>query len=98
MINVQTRRVTIGTAHIPALVWFVLFGVTILSMIEVGYLFGRAQNVNRLFLFALSLAFSGVMVLIADLDRSGAGTVSAITINQQPVIDMHRRLFGEHAK
>ena len=98
MMNVQTRRVTIGSYHIPSLVWFVLFGVTILSMIEVGYLFGRAQNVNWLFLFAVSLAFSGVMVLIADLDRSGAGVVAAITVNQQPVIDMHRRVYGEHAR
>lgn len=98
MMNVQTRRITIGSQHIPSLVWFVLFGVTILSMIEVGYLFGRAQNVNWLFLVALSLAFSGVMVLVADLDRTGAGTVGAIRINQQPMIEMHRRLYGEHAK
>ena len=96
MMNVQTRRVTIGSYHIPSLVWFVLFGVTILSMIEVGYLFGRAQTVNWLFLFAVSLAFSGVMVLIADLDRSGAGVVAAITVNQQPMVDMHRRVYGEH--
>ncbi|HSE33867.1 MAG TPA: hypothetical protein VLA93_20010 [Pyrinomonadaceae bacterium] len=98
MINLQTRRITIGSQHIPLLVWFVLFGVMILSMIEVGYLFGRSQNVNWLFLVALSLAFSAVMVLIADLDRSGAGTTSAITVNQQPLIDMHRRLYGDHAK
>ena len=98
MMNVQTRRVTIGSYHIPSLVWFVLFGVTILSMIEVGYLFGRAQTVNWLFLFAVSLAFSGVMVLIADLDRSGAGVVAAITVNQQPMIDMHRRVYGEHPR
>lgn len=98
MINVQTRRVTIGQAHIPSLVWFVLFAVTILSMIEVGYLFGRAQSINWLFLIALAMAFSGVMVLVADLDRSGAGTVGAITINQQPMIDMHRRVYGDHAK
>lgn len=98
MTNVQTRRVTIGSYHIPLLVWVVLFGVTVLSMMEVGYLFGRAQQINWLFLIALSLAFSGVMVLIADLDRSGAGNTGAITINQQPLIDMHRRVYGDQAK
>jgi hypothetical protein len=67
-------------------------------MLEVGYLFGRAENINWLFLLALSLAFSGVMILVADLDRSGAGTVGAITINQQPMIDMHRRVYGDHPK
>lgn len=98
MINVQTRRVTIGSAHIPGLVWIVLFGVTVLSMVEVGYLFGRAQNINWIFLIALSLAFSGVMLLIADLDRSGAGATGAITVNQQPMSEMHRRVYGDHAK
>ncbi len=96
MVNVQTRRVTIGYSHIPSLVWIILFVVTVLSMIEVGYLFGRAPNINWLFLLALSLAFSGVMVLIADLDRSGAGAEGAITINQQPMIEVHRRVYGEH--
>jgi hypothetical protein len=36
--------------------------------------------------------------VIADLDRSGAGVVAAITVNQQPMIDMHRRVFGEHPR
>jgi hypothetical protein len=96
MTNLQTRRVTVGLYHIPSLVWFVLFGVTVLSMIEVGYLFGRAESVNWLFLISLSLAFSAVMVLIVDLDRSGAGAVGAITLDQQPMIDMHRRVYGDH--
>jgi len=98
MMSLQTRRVTVGSYHIPSLVWFVLFGVTILSMIEVGYLFGKARTINWLFLFALSLAFSGVMVLIADLDRASAGVVGAITVDQQPMIDMHRRMFREHSR
>lgn len=98
MMSLQTRRVTVGSYHIPSLVWFVLFAVTILSMIEVGYLFGKAQTMNWLFLLALSLAFSCVMVLIADLDRSGAGVVGAITVNQQPMIEMHRRVFGDHSR
>ena len=98
MINVQTRRVTIGSYHIPSLVWFVLFGVTILSMIEVGYLFGKAQTISWLFLLALSLAFSGVLVLIADLDRSGAGVVGTMSVDQQPLIEMHRRVFGDHGR
>lgn len=98
MMTLQARRITVGSYHIPSLVWFVLFGVTILSMIEVGYLFGKAQAINWLFLFALSLAFSAVMVLIADLDRASAGVVGAITVDQQPMIEMHRRVFGDHSR
>jgi hypothetical protein len=98
MVNVQTRRVTVGSYHIPWLVWLVLFGITILSMIEVGYLFGSSGNVNWLFIVALSLAFSGVMVLIVDLDRSGGGTIGAIQVSQQPLLDLHERLYGAPAK
>lgn len=98
MANLQTRRVTTALYHIPALVWVVLFCVTILSMVEVGYLFGRSENVNWLFLTALSLAFSGVMLLIVDLDRSGASTAGAIQVSQQPLVDLHRRLYGSAPK
>jgi hypothetical protein len=36
-----------------------------------------------------------VVVLIADLDRTGAGASGAIRLNQQPVIDLQKRLSGE---
>ena len=92
LINAQTRRITVINYHIHWVIWSVLFGVTILSMIEVGYLFGKG-NVNWLFIIALSLAFSGVMILIVDLDRTGTGAVGAISVSQQPMIDLHERLY-----
>jgi hypothetical protein len=92
LINAQTRRITVINYHIHWIIWSVLFGVTILSMIEVGYLFGKS-NVNWLFIIALSLAFSGVMILIVDLDRTGTGAVGAISVSQQPMIDLHERLY-----
>jgi hypothetical protein len=98
MMNLQTRRVAIAKYHIPWLIWLVLFGITMLSMIEVGYLFGRAGNNNWLFIVSLTLAFSGVMILIIDLDRSGAGAVGAIQVSQQPMIDLHERLYPTPAK
>ena len=98
MINVQTRRITIANYHIHWLIWTVLFGITILSMVEVGYLFGRSGSSNWLFMVALSLAFSGVMILIVDLDRSGTGASGAISVSQQPMIDLHKRLYGAPAK
>ena len=91
--NVQTRRIAIINYHIHWLIWSVLFGVTILSMIEVGYLFGRSGSHNWLFIIALSLAFSGVMILIVDLDRTGTRAIGAISVSQQPMIDLHERLY-----
>ena len=98
MMNVQTRRVTVAKYHIHWLIWTVLFGITIIAMIEVGYLFGRSQSGNWLFTVALSLAFSGVMILIVDLDRSGASATGAISVSQQPMIDLHQKLYGAPAK
>ena len=92
LINMQTRRVTVGSYHIPWLIWLVLFGVTILSMIKVGYLFGKSEHNNWLFIIALSLAFSGVMILIVDLDRAGTRTTGSIQVNQQPLLDLNERL------
>ena len=97
MMNLQTRRVAVANYHIHWLIWTVLFGITILSMVEVGYLFGRSESSNSLFTVALSLAFSGVMILIVDLDRSGTGA-GAISLSQQPMIDLHRRLYEAPAK
>lgn len=95
LMNIQTRRVTTANYHIHWLIWAVLFGVTIISMLQVGYLFGRSGSNNWLFIIALSLAFSGVMILIVDLDRSGTGAVGAITVSQQPMIDLRDKLYGE---
>ena len=97
MMNVQTRRVAVASYHIHWLIWIVLSGITILSMVEVGYLFGRSESSNWLFTVALSLAFSGVMILIVDLDRSGTGA-GAISVSQQPMIDLHQKLYGAPAK
>ena len=94
LINVQTRRVSVANYHIHWLIWLVLFGVTILSMMQVGYLFGRSGSSNWLFIVALSLAFSGVMILIIDLDRSGTSAVGSIRVSQQPIKDLHQRLYG----
>lgn len=98
MMNLQTRRIAIANYHIHWLIWTVLFGITIFSMIEVGYLFGRSGSSNWLFIVALSLAFSGVTILIVDLDRSGTGASGAISVSQQPIIDLHKRLYGAPAE
>jgi hypothetical protein len=93
MMNLQTRRITITSYHIAPLIWCVLFGITIIAMFQVGYLFGRS-SINWLLIVALSLAFSGVMILIIDLDRSGVSMQGTIQINQQPMKDLYQRLYG----
>lgn len=96
MIDLHTKRVTVGAVYrIPAILWIALFGLTVISMIEVGYLFGRSDSINWLFIFALALAFSAVILLIADLDRSGSGKIGIIQVNPKPMLDLQQRLLAD---
>lgn len=64
--------------------------VTALAMITVGYQFGQSRRRQLLFNFVLAMAFSSVILLITDLDRSWEG---AVKINQQPLYDLQEDLY-----
>jgi len=89
MIDLHTKRVVTASRRIPMPIWIGLWGVTILSMIAVGYQFGEGGVSNWQLNLLLSLTFSAVIVLIADLDRPGAGVVR---VSQQSMIDLHEKL------
>ena len=89
MIDLHTERVTVGLYRIPMAIWIALWGVTILSMVAVGYHFGESGKGNWHLSLLLALIFSAVILLIADLDRTGKG---AITVSQQPMINLQEKL------
>jgi hypothetical protein len=47
---------------------------------------------NWLLVLMLSLALSTVILLIADLDRSGARGTALIKVELQPMIDLQQRI------
>lgn len=72
IIDVHSRRVMVGLRNrIPGIVWLVLYGLIVLAMSALGYLGGLASAKRSLAAITLVLAFSGVITLIADLDRPG---------------------------
>ncbi|MEI6634359.1 MAG: hypothetical protein WCP22_11165 [Chlamydiota bacterium] len=89
MIDLHTDRVTVAFYRIPTAIWIALWGVTILSMVAVGYHFGESGKGNWHLSLLLSLTFSAVILLIADLDRTGSG---AIMVSQQPMINLREKL------
>ena len=89
MIDLHTERVTVAFYRIPTAIWIALWGVTILSMVAVGYHFGESGKGNWHLNLLISLTFSAVILLIADLDRTGKG---AITVSQQPMINLQEKL------
>jgi len=89
MFDNQTRRVSIGVNdRIPSLIWIALFTLIIIAMFEVGYLLGKTEKSNWVLVFALSMAFATIVVLIVDLDSSQGH----ITISYQSLYDMHDRI------
>ena len=89
MFDNQTRRVSIAVNdRIPNLIWVALFVLIIIAMFEVGYLLGKTEKSNWVLVFALSMAFATIVVLIVDLDSSKGH----ITINNQSLYDMYDRI------
>ena len=96
MFDMQTKRITVGAIYqMPEAVWIALYTLMILSMLEVGYLLGMSDHVNRLLVLMFSLALAIVILLIADLDRSGAGGAGFIKVEAQPMVDLQQRIAGQ---
>jgi len=95
MFDLQTRRVTVGIFYrMPLAMWIALWALTIFAMLEVGYLLGMFERANWLLVLMLSLALSTVILLIADLDRSGGGA-GLIKVELQPMIDLQQRIHEQ---
>jgi hypothetical protein len=94
MFDLQTKRITVGMIfRLPPVFWIALYLLTILSMLEVGYLFGTSgQAPNLLMVILLSLSFSAVIMLVVDLDRSGSGKPGIIKITGRPMVDLQERM------
>jgi hypothetical protein len=90
VIDLHTSRVTVALQYrIPIRIWMGLCLVTVLSMTAVGYQFGLTGRRNPLIHAVLALAFSAVVLLIADLDRATAG---GLQVSQEPMLKLQESL------
>jgi hypothetical protein len=90
VIDLHTSRVTVALKYrIPAMIWYALILLTILSMAAVGYHFGILGRSSAAVHLILALSFSLVFLLIADLDRGASGLLK---VSQQPMIDLQQKL------
>jgi hypothetical protein len=86
MIDLHARRVQIGMrSRIPFSIWMGLFAIALLAMASVGYQAGLSPTRRSPAMLALVLAFAGVLILIADLDRPRAGF---LIVSQEAMIDV----------
>ena len=90
MIDFHTQRVMLRErSRTPGVFWAVLFAVTILALAAMGYHGGVAGTTRSPVMLAVAIAFSAVILLIADLDRPGEGFIN---VRQQALIDLRDSL------
>lgn len=90
MNGVHMERVAMGIqARIPSEIWLVLFCITILGMIAVGYQTGIAGSKRSMSWPLLSVSFALVIALIASLDHLDSGLLK---VPQQPLIDLRESM------
>jgi hypothetical protein len=94
VIDLHSKRVMLALHNrLPLLVWQVLYFIAISSMAVLGYQQGLSNSRRSLAVLALMLAFTAVMLLIADLDRPQEGL---LRVSQQSMIDLRESLGPIH--
>jgi hypothetical protein len=89
-IDVHSKRVLVGLQNrLPAVIWGVLYLITLLTMIGVGYHAGLSKSRRSPAIVVLVLAFSAILTLVADLDRSREGL---LTVSQRAMIDLRESM------
>ena len=84
--GIHASRVAVGMqARVPGEIWLVLYCITILGMLSVGYQTGIAGSKRSMAWPILALSFALVFALIASLDRPDSGIMK---VTQQPLIDL----------
>ena len=85
----QERLMVRERSRIPGAYWIVLYMVAILALAAVGYHGGVAGTSRSPVMLAVAIAFSSVIMVIADLDRPGQGFIN---VSQQPMVDLRAML------
>ena len=90
MIDLHAARMQAGMrSRIPNAIWLGLLTVAVLSLMAMGYFEGLTGTRRSLAVFAVAIAFSVVIELIADLDRPQEGV---LRISQQALLDVQRSM------
>jgi hypothetical protein len=90
VIDLHAKRVTLGMRNrIPITIWVALYFTVILAVVGVGYYEGLASRARTLETLLLVATFSGVLWLLADLDRPQEGLLK---VSQQAMLDVRKSM------
>ena len=85
VIDVHSKRLAAWRNRIPGTIWFFLFLTAALGMASMGYHAGLSGSRRTMAVIFLTLAFSGALTLIADLDRPTEGF---LVVSQQAMQEL----------
>lgn len=92
VIDLHAKRVqAVLRNRIPIVVWAVLYFITILSMVAMGYQSGLTSKRGLVGILMLVLIFSAVAWLIMDLDRPQEGLLK---VGQQALVDARNMMIS----
>jgi hypothetical protein len=90
VIDIHAKRVLVGLhSRIPTVIWAGLYLLAILGLTAVGYQAGLSATRRSPVMIPLILAFSLVLLLIADLDRGQEGL---LRISQRSLLDLQQSM------
>jgi hypothetical protein len=90
MIDLHAKRVFVGLrSRIPVVIWLGVIGLACLGSGSVGYQAGLSATRRSPVMLGLVLAFSVVLLLIADLDRGQEGL---LRVGQQAMVDVQNSM------
>ena len=93
LINLHQSRKTVGYQYrIPGEVWLSIYLLSVMSMLALGYQVGMCGRRRLLATPLLALAFSLVILMIADIDRPGEGFMR---VSQQPIADVRQSMLEQ---
>jgi hypothetical protein len=84
MFDNQEKRLTAARTQVPNIVLLSLYGIAIVAIGFAAYASGLETRRWRLPVYIMTFLVAGVILLIQDIDRPGAGFVA---VSQQPMID-----------
>ncbi len=95
LIDLHLKRLTVAVRNrVPATIWVTLYFLSCLAMFMMGYRSGLVGARSLMVSLALVLSFSGVMFLIADLDRPQKGFMR---VSQQAMVELQNKLNKDAA-
>ena len=92
-IDLHTKRTFVALySRIPLMIGLTLCSLTLLGLGSVGYQSGLSATRRSPEMPILTLAFSGVLYLIVDLDRGHEGL---LYVSQQPMVTLHNSMKAD---